>query len=157
MVLSGDLTGVEITPKALKLFLDQKLGADERISDWNYDWTTRTVKSLGFRDLKQLDSAITPYKDEALSLIVYGTRQGQVSRFDLMLLAALGEVYIERHPWRKELHWFEPRQRALLAKFSENGIRISTYDPLADPPETASAAQNTPPVSTTGPDTSNSS
>jgi putative GTP pyrophosphokinase len=32
-VRRGDLSGVEITPNALKVFLDEKLGADDRISD----------------------------------------------------------------------------------------------------------------------------
>jgi putative GTP pyrophosphokinase len=39
MVDRGDLGGVEITPVALKLFLDKRLGSDDRISDYTYDWT----------------------------------------------------------------------------------------------------------------------
>ena len=53
MVSRGDLSGVEITPDALKLFLDKRLGSDGRISDWNYDWNARLLKRLGFRDLKR--------------------------------------------------------------------------------------------------------
>src|SRR5262249_19087167 len=56
----GELRGVEITPNALKLFLDIRLGPDGRISDWSYDWATRLVKSLGFLDLKQVEDAIKP-------------------------------------------------------------------------------------------------
>jgi hypothetical protein len=52
MVDRGDLVGVEITPQALKQFLDRRLGSDGRISDWSYDWTARLLKQLGFHDLK---------------------------------------------------------------------------------------------------------
>jgi putative GTP pyrophosphokinase len=64
MVSRGDLGGVEITPDALKLFLDKKLGSDGRISDWSYDWNARLLKRLGFRDLKQVETAIAPYSDD---------------------------------------------------------------------------------------------
>jgi putative GTP pyrophosphokinase len=49
-VETGELSGVEITPKALKLFLDRTFGPDGRMSDWSYDWTARLLMSLGFRD-----------------------------------------------------------------------------------------------------------
>ena len=136
MVSSGDLTGVEITPQSLKLFLDKKLGADWRISDWSYDWTARLLKSLGFRDLRQVESAISEYNDDELNRIAYEARQGQLSRFELMLLAALGERFVDRHPSKAD-PWFGPFRSAFLAKFREKGIRTSTYDPLADPAVTA--------------------
>jgi ppGpp synthetase/RelA/SpoT-type nucleotidyltranferase len=50
-VHAGDLGGVEITPDALKLFLDKKLGPDDRIAEGSYDWATRMLKRFGFRDL----------------------------------------------------------------------------------------------------------
>ena len=46
MVQEGNLSGVEITPNALKLFLDKRLGPDRRISDWSYEWTTRRLRGL---------------------------------------------------------------------------------------------------------------
>ncbi len=101
MVNSGDLVGVEITPDALRTFLDKRLGSDWRISEWSYNWTARLLKRLGFRDLKQVEAAIANYDDDALSQIAYGNRQGQVTRFELMLLAALGPKFIERHEFCK--------------------------------------------------------
>jgi len=128
MVNRGDLAGVEITPLSLKQFLDKRLGPDARISDWSYDWDTRLAKALGFTDLNQIQIAIAQYDDSRLSDIIYGSRQGQLTRFELMLLAALGERYLERHPWRTNA-WFAPRQRQFLQRFVENGIRTSTFDP----------------------------
>ncbi len=143
-VLRGELSGVEITPDALKLFLDKKLGADERIRDWGYEWAASMLKELGFRDLKQLDTAIATYNDDELSSIAHGNRQGQITRFELMLLAALGERFIERHRWKKH-PWFESGRKSKLALFREKGIKTSTYDPVAD--------SNT--VPDVGPDNSN--
>ena len=90
---------------------------------------TRLVKTLGFTDLKQIATAIAGYDDNAISTILHGNRQGQLTRFELMLFAALGERFIERHPWRTTSQWFEPRYREYLEKLSEKGIRTSTYDP----------------------------
>jgi len=130
MVQSGSLGGVEITPNALKLFLDKRLGPDGRISDWSYDWSARLLKRLGFQDLKQVETAIAPYNDDQLSHVQWGARQGQTTRFELMLLAALGDRFIERHPWRESTpEWFVNRTKGTLEKFSQAGIPTGTYSP----------------------------
>lgn len=130
MVKRGDLAGVEITPDALKLFLDKRLGSDARISEWTYNWLIRLLKKLGFRDLKQVEAAIADYNDDRLSNLATGSRQGQSTRFELMLLAALGDRFIQRHHWNAE-RWFCNAQSSYLAHFRERGIKTGTYDPLA--------------------------
>jgi ppGpp synthetase/RelA/SpoT-type nucleotidyltranferase len=135
-VQSGELGGVEITPYALKLFLDARLGPDARISEWGYDWIARLIKRLGFRDLKQVEAAIAPYDDDHLSRLATGARQGQVTRFELMLLAALGDRFIERHHWN--IHeWFRDQSRTALAVFQEAGVKTATYDPESSSQSTA--------------------
>jgi putative GTP pyrophosphokinase len=123
MVQRGDLGGIEITPNALKHFLDKKLGPDGRMSDWSCDWTTRLLKNLGFRDLQQVDAAIAPYNDDRLSTIAHGARQGQITRFELMLLAALGDRFVERHPWN-DSEWFLDRSKRHLSAFTNAGIKV---------------------------------
>jgi putative GTP pyrophosphokinase len=125
-VLHGDLSGVEITPFALELFLNQRLGPDGRMSAWSYDWAARLLKQLGFHDLKQVESAISPYDHNQLSLVAEGGRQGQITRFELMLLAALGERFIELHPWQDPL--LVEKRRNYLKKFQEAGIKISNLE-----------------------------
>jgi len=125
MVQKGSLAGVEITPKALKSFLDRRLGPDGRMSDWSYDWTTRLLKTLGFQDLKQVETAIAPFNDDRLSDIAHGSRQGQTSRFELMLLAALGDRFIERHPWRDE--WWFARWKQYLQAFRDAKVDVGNY------------------------------
>ena len=126
MVQEGNLGGIEITPNALKLFLDNRLGPDGRISEWNYDWTARLLKRLGFQDLKQVEAAIAKYDDDRLSHIVWGSRQGQTTRLETMLLAALGERFIENHHWRTE-PWFSLREREALEKLVKAGVPVSTF------------------------------
>jgi len=130
-VETGDLSGVEITPKALKLFLDRKFGSDGRMSEWSYDWTARLLMSLGFRDLKEVEEAIAPYDDHKLSMSVYGSRQGQITRFELMLQVALGEQWIDRHPWQDE-EWVT-RRRASIDRLKGVGIETGTYKILRPP------------------------
>lgn len=125
MVQRGDLGGIEITPNSLKFFLDKRLGADGRMSAWSYDWTARLLKRLGFRDLKQVELAIAPYDDHTLSIVAEGARQGQTSRFELMLLAALGERFDQLHPWSDP--WFRSRRQNTLQKFKSSGVPISTF------------------------------
>jgi putative GTP pyrophosphokinase len=127
-VSKGELTGLEITPGALKLFLDNRLGPDGRMRDWSYDWTARQLKRLGFVDLRQVSTAIAPYHDDQLSRIAEGTRLGQLSRFELMLLAALGANYLDRHELGRH-EWFVGRWRNMLNKFTEAGISIGTFNP----------------------------
>lgn len=129
MAQRGNLGGVEITPNALKLFLDRRLGPNGRISDWSYDRTARLLKRFGFQDLKQVESAIAPYDDDKLSHIAWGARQGQTTRFEMMLLAALGQRFIDRHPWGNQ-EWFS-RPKKELDKFVQAGIPVSTYDPAS--------------------------
>ena len=140
-VQRGELGGVEITPNSLKLFLDNKLGSDGRISEWSYNWTAKTLKQLGFRDLKEVEAAIASYDDNRLSMIADGARQGQTTRFEYQFLAALGELFFERHPWKEP--WFTDRRHKILNKFKDAGIPIRTYDPKAEP---ASDEEGPPPA-----------
>lgn len=129
LVTRGELGAVEITPDALKAFLDKKLGSDGRIADWTYDWTARLLKRLGFRTLEQVETAIAQYDDDRLSQVAEGGRQGQTTRFEYMLLASMGERYIRRHSFHGQ-PWFEERERARLEKFRDAGISIGDFDPL---------------------------
>jgi ppGpp synthetase/RelA/SpoT-type nucleotidyltranferase len=149
LVRRGELTGVEITPDALKLFLDKRLGPDARISDGAYDWLTRLLKKLGFRDLKQVENAVESYDDDRLSTLAMGARQGQATRFELMLLAALGEQFIQRHIFSNHT-WFGGRQTEYLARFKESGIRTAIYDPVSTEISSHDGHQGTPPEARSG-------
>jgi len=95
----------------------------------SYEWTARALKQLGFSNLKQVETAIAKYDDDMLSQVAAGRRQGQTTRFELMLLAALGDHFIARHPLRGDFVFIRYR-RLYLEWFRKRGIWTDTYDPL---------------------------
>jgi len=129
MVEQGKYSEVEVTPIALKVYLDRRLGADGRMSDFSYDWTVRLLKRLGFRTLDQLDACIADYDDDKVSRTLTGTRQGQLARLELLVLASMGEKFIERHTFAGQA-WYGPNQKEQLRKLQEAGILTRHYDPL---------------------------
>jgi ppGpp synthetase/RelA/SpoT-type nucleotidyltranferase len=134
-VAAGRLDEVEITPDALRSYLDKKFGSDGRMSEFSYEWESRVLRQLGFSDLRELDVAIAPYDDDYVSRAVHGSRQGQLTRLEDVLIAAMGdEEYLRRHPWSKGHNdeWFARWVRNRLAAMKAAGIEIGSYRPEAD-------------------------
>jgi hypothetical protein len=140
-VESGQLERVEITPDALKAFLNKRLGPDGRMSEFSYDWTARLLRALGFKTLEQVKKCIHGYDDDSLSRIASGGfRQGQTTRFEYMLLAGMGEMFIRRHPYAGAA-WYSPREHEKLKKFRAEGVDVRAYDPSTDTPSEATEAR----------------
>lgn len=131
LVREGRLGDVEITPSALKAYVDKRLGPDGRVSEYSYDWTARLLKKLGFKNFQQVDECIQQYNDDHISRLLAGNRQGQLTRFEYMLLAAMGEQYIERHHFAGQ-EWFGDYPRKQLEKLEQAGIQIRIFDPMAE-------------------------
>jgi len=127
-VREGKLEQVEITPDALKTYLDKKLGSDRRMTDSAYEWTAKLLRYLGFTDFEQVEECTRGLDDDELSRIAWGTRRGQLYRFEYLLLAGMGDHYIKFHPW-KALNWFVNISTRDLTKFIEAGISIGSYLP----------------------------
>ena len=136
LVEQGKYSEVELTPTALKLYLDRRLGSDGRMSEFSYDWTVRLLKKLGFRTLSQIDECIANYDDDKISRLLTGTRQGQLTRFEFLLLASMGEKYIERHTFFGQ-PWWGPRPAAQLKMLLDAGILPIHYDPMPVQPAPA--------------------
>lgn len=119
---SGDLLEIELTADSLKAYLDKTLGPDGRIRDWAYEWTAAYLRKAGFANLQQVDEVIDGYDDDNLSRLVWGGRQGQLSRFELMLLAGLGAEKMKAiHPYADE-DWFRRSIDREIGIFREAGI-----------------------------------
>lgn len=129
----GDLDKPEaiftITPEDLRSYLDRLIGSDARISGHTYRWTTSLLKDLGFRNMQQVDEALTGYSGRHVSYVATGNLQGQTTKLELMLLAAMGERFIQRHPWRGS-PWFLAGETRKLEEFAKAGISTKDYDPL---------------------------
>lgn len=128
-VESGHYSGVEITPDSLRAYLNKKLGPDGRQTGFSYQFSAEHLKKLGFSNLQQVDECLDRYDDDVVSRAIWGNRQGQLSRFEDTILAAMGEIYTTRHPWTKDIFWGR-RFREKLEKLTQAKIQIGSYDPL---------------------------
>ncbi|MFE5171700.1 GTP pyrophosphokinase family protein [Streptomyces sp. NPDC056634] len=124
-VADDQLTGVEITPDALKAYLDKEFGPDGRMSDYSYSWTVGLLKDLGFIDLDELDEFLSEYNDGEVSRALHGARQGQLTRLEDVLMVAAGNEYKLRHPWhRPDNEWFDEMVDRRLEKAEGKGYEV---------------------------------
>jgi ppGpp synthetase/RelA/SpoT-type nucleotidyltranferase len=128
-VAEGRLEQVEITGDALKAYLDQTLGADWRIAKWSYEYMARLLRRMGFVNFQQIAECVAPYNDDHLSRSIHGTRQGQLTRFEDMLLASLGERFIERHHLNSD-KWYREMLERRLNKIRALRVPCGQFDPL---------------------------
>jgi putative GTP pyrophosphokinase len=128
LITSGRLSEVELTPDALRAYLGVRLGTDDRISDWTYDWTTKMLRSLGFQNIEQVDTCLLELDDDKISRVVYGVRVGQVSRFEAMLQASMGENFLKGHPWGEE-DWYQNLVKAKLGNLRRAGLTVGSFQP----------------------------
>lgn len=132
-IAAGDLDNVELTSDSLKALLDKNYGEDGRMREWSYSFATRLLQQLGFTTIKQVDHALSGYDDDQISRVIYGSRLGQLTRFEDVLLASMGQTFIDRHRWSgKEEHWFEDHCARRLEMLTAAGINIGDYDPRMD-------------------------
>ncbi|WP_165553033.1 GTP pyrophosphokinase [Kribbella speibonae] len=126
----GQLTDVEITPDALKQYLDSRFGPDGRMSDWNYGWNARMLKRLGFRNLGQLDECIRGYDDDAITKVFWFGRQGQLRRFEDVVMVAMGgsDHYWSKHPYAEFDFWPDRRESA-AEQLESAGLEFGSYVP----------------------------
>jgi ppGpp synthetase/RelA/SpoT-type nucleotidyltranferase len=132
---AGQLEQVEITRDSFKEYIDKNYGPDGRMREWSYDYAVRTLLSLGFTNLGELDECIKDYDDDRVSRVIYGSRLGQLTRLDFVLLASMGEYFVLAHPWnqREGANWYVNRCISMIGKLRENGIQIGTYRPVNFP------------------------
>lgn len=140
-VRQGRLQEVEITWDALKAYLDYKLGPDGRMTSGSYEFTARTLRHFGFTDFQQIDECVKPYDDDTLSRRLYGSRQGQLTRFEDMLMAAMGTNFVERHQWAKAVWWRKWREER-LEQMRAKGISIGSYLPAPRDADSATGSSN---------------
>ena len=131
LISEGKLGEVELTPDALHSYLDARLGQDDRISDFTYEWTAKTLRGMGFQNLGQVDECIGGRDDDKLSRIALGSRSGQVSRFEVLLAASMGDHFIQTHPWivNGRGDWYRDIVEGWLERLKQAGFTIGSYQP----------------------------
>ena len=86
------------------------------------------LRELRFTSLQQVDDCIDELDDAAISKAIWGSRRGQLARFEGLLLAGMGEYYIDHHPSRGIPHFVEIRRR-WLDRLKEHSVSVHSYRP----------------------------
>jgi ppGpp synthetase/RelA/SpoT-type nucleotidyltranferase len=128
-IAQGRLADVELGPDALKAYLDRRLGPDGRMAESNYEQWVTALYSLGFTNLQQIDDCIRGLDDKTISRHIWGSRQGQVTRFEGLLLAGMGRYYLERHP-NRHVDWFVAVRDRWLDRLQDEGVQAGGYRPV---------------------------
>jgi ppGpp synthetase/RelA/SpoT-type nucleotidyltranferase len=128
LIEENRLKEVEITPDALQLYLNLRLGADDRISEDTYEWQVRLLRRMGFQNLGQIEECTSGHNDDKLSRLALGSRQGQISRFEVLLVVGMGENYRHSHPWNQNA-WFHSMIDRWLDRLRKGGITVGSYLP----------------------------
>ncbi|TMC02332.1 MAG: hypothetical protein E6J41_30360 [Chloroflexi bacterium] len=127
-VVKGRLDRAELTSGALRSYLDSRLGAARRVGESNYEVWVGVLRELRFTSLQQVDDCIDELDDAAISKAIWGSRRGQLARFEGLLLAGMGEYYIDHHPSRGIPHFVEIRRR-WLDRLKEHSVSVHSYRP----------------------------
>lgn len=127
-VAAGDLTGIEITPDALKSYLNRAFGPDRRVAQFSYEMLARDLRFLGFNTIEEVDNCIEGYDNDQISRTIWGSRQGQITRFENTLLAAMGENFTKLHRWQNNEFWTQWHAER-LAILRMAGIEIGSFMP----------------------------
>jgi len=98
------------------------------MTDFSYDYEARHLRTMGFSSLKQVDDCVRGLNADQLNELLYPTRQGQLSRFEYLLIAGMGENLLRKHRWRDE-EWYRKRVEGWISRFREAGIVVRGYTP----------------------------
>ena len=139
----GRLDQIEITPDSVQAYLDSKYGPDGRMREWSYEWATGLLLRLGFTNLAQIDQCIQGYDDDLISRKLYGSRAGQPTRFEGVLLVSMGDNFIRAHFWARdpEMRGYPLGNLRQLARMPAAGIPVGAYQPPAYPENALSATE----------------
>jgi hypothetical protein len=89
---------------------------------------TKILRYSGFQNLGQVDECISGLDDDKLSRIVLRGRGGQISRFEVLLAASMGENFLKNHPWN-DLPWYRDKVKQWLEKLRKANVPVGSYQP----------------------------
>ena len=112
----------------MRSYLYRRVGEGGLSTDYPYDLMAQILRRLGFTTFDQVEVCIKDYDGDQLSRILR-QRKGSNTRFEHLLLAGMGTVFVERVTDNEG--WREGYRRA-LKRFEENGIPIGNYDPQTE-------------------------
>lgn len=131
-ISSGNLKKADILPDTLKAYLDARFGSDGRMTWFSYNVVADVLKTMGFKNMQQINDCIKAYDDDHICRTLRDYRQGQLRRFEYTLLAGMGKNYARLHPWasnKKFLH----RCNTIIKRLNDGGIAVGNYTPTKRP------------------------
>lgn len=120
-VQEGDFKVANINQNTLKTYLDNRFGQDRHMTDFSYSWEAEQLIRMGFKDFTEIDDYLKGIDDDCISRTLWGTRQGQLTRFEDALMTGMGYEFVERHPWGSE-SWFRERNNKNLKLLKSKGL-----------------------------------
>lgn len=132
---------IEFDPSEVRDYLVRRVGMDARIASWNYGRLSRLLKALGFESLAEVDIALRPYSAVGISEVVGRPRIGQVGKFELLLLAALGDQFLHRTRGLWSI-WSRGEMLTWLKKMKMAGISTGAYVPVLGESQSSDRSAN---------------
>jgi ppGpp synthetase/RelA/SpoT-type nucleotidyltranferase len=124
-VAEGRFGGLEITPDSLRAYLNTRIGPDARVVEGWYPYFAWSVlPTLGFQTLDELDECLKGLNGLEIDRLLYGTGQGQITRFQNILLATLGDRFIELDPITRTDSGLADWRRGQLEVLRKSGISV---------------------------------
>ncbi|WP_162998092.1 hypothetical protein [Brevundimonas lutea] len=112
----------------LKRALDDVLGPDKRITSSTYYRFVRLAGVMGIHGVGEILDMIRGYDDSEISHIATGARQGQIGRVELMMIAAMGDEFINRFPYYNGEH-HRMYHRNILERLRAEGVSTGKKKP----------------------------
>lgn len=129
-VKENKLEGIEITPDAVKAYLDKLLGSDARVTEASYNSMVIVLHKLGFKEFGEIDICVAEYvhinKNTDLSKIAWRAKQGQIIKFETLLLASMGQSFIDNYPIEK-VTGSKERYGQALRRLRQAGIKVGKW------------------------------
>ena len=105
--------------------LNERLGPDKRMTSSSYYRLIKLAGMMGVHGIEEIMDITKDYNDVQISDLATGARQGQTSRVELMLMAALGDDYIRRYPYYTN-EYLRRHHMNILENMKKAGINIGT-------------------------------
>ena len=95
---------------------------------YNQNWTDHRRDAGGLPAGGARPGGVGDLDDRDISRHVWGSQQGQLTRFEGLLLASMGEHFIEHHRWR-HVDWFVAARREWLRRLHEANVPVGDCRP----------------------------
>jgi len=117
---------IQITISTIEAYLNNYIGVEKNVSKIAYENEVKILLNFGFTTIEQVYECTKGYDANNLSKIVRGTYEGKIEKFELVLLASMGDNFLKKHLW-KDNSWFIEEKSKDLKMLRKENIIIGSY------------------------------